>query len=736
MAGRDYRIGILLSLQDRMTARLDRMDRRATQLERTLTRINSRRINPTVTIRDQATAKLNSLNNKISAMSGRSISIGLGVAGAAGVAGAILETKNAVNLASNQEQAMIGFETMLGSAEKAQNMLKKLSDFANKTPFELPQLRDATKRMLAFGFAAKDIMPTLKSVGDAAAGLGMSGDDLNDIFYALGQIKTAGRVSAQDMMQLTTRGIPAWEILAEKMGKTVAEVRKMAELNDIDNIQALNWLIEGMGKRYPDMMAKQSRTLRGLWSTVKDVFNNRLLEGFGEGIARAILPRLEKMADFLMNNERGVSRLRQQFMDFGYRSAEAVMRAGEALADFLSDKEFTRLNWDQKVTFLADRAVQSLSDWMAGDGGKKLQALGIQAASVMGEAWLTGLSQMLKGGVKSIFSGNVVGGSSLLLFAMSVMGGSKLLKGARWMFGAGRGAAAGASLGGAAGAGAAGVAAGAGISRFGRVMNFMSRIAPFAFNPGWMMRTYRNIPGYRAVRSEYGVQAANSAFSHTAARVVPGLDALALKFASVGKTAGKLTRFLGPLLIALDFRKFTREGASNLEAAFVAIENFLTLGGAEWVINKEKKIKGHMGEGKFKKKLGEMNYDVAYLTSPEFRALVRYQQRNLKLGPGSLNAFDQENISRAKVIQSDYAFLNRFSNNKEVTSGADFRRMDRIGTKNSIKIDGTVPVMIKNKQTIPNITVVQHVNIKNTEANEIARETVNGIKQALAAILK
>lgn len=84
------------------------------------------------------------------------------------------------------EQTQVGFETMLGSAEKAKIFLEDLQDFAEKTPFSFTQLQEASQRMLALGFSAEKILPTLTSVGDAAAALGMGSEGIGRITLALG----------------------------------------------------------------------------------------------------------------------------------------------------------------------------------------------------------------------------------------------------------------------------------------------------------------------------------------------------------------------------------------------------------------------------------------------------------------------------------------------------------------------------------------------------------------------
>jgi len=92
----------------------------------------------------------------------------------------------AIDFNSMLQTAQIGFTTLLGSAEKAQAFLDEMASFAAKTPFEYPDLLEASKRMLAYGFAAENVLPTLRAVGDAAAALGAGNEGINRITLALG----------------------------------------------------------------------------------------------------------------------------------------------------------------------------------------------------------------------------------------------------------------------------------------------------------------------------------------------------------------------------------------------------------------------------------------------------------------------------------------------------------------------------------------------------------------------
>ncbi len=74
---------------------------------------------------------------------------------------------------------------MLGSAEKADKLLRELSDFSKKTPFELVGIRENAKQLLAMGVAQENIIPTLKALGDVASGLSVP---LERLTLAYGQV--------------------------------------------------------------------------------------------------------------------------------------------------------------------------------------------------------------------------------------------------------------------------------------------------------------------------------------------------------------------------------------------------------------------------------------------------------------------------------------------------------------------------------------------------------------------
>lgn len=200
---------------------------------------------------------------------------------------------------SRLQQAHIAFTTLLGDSGMADKFITRMKRFAEVTPFEFDGLEQAVQRLLAMGFTAEQALPTLRAVGDAVAGLGGSTEKLDRVTIALGQMMTAGRVNAQDMRQLTEAGIPAWLFLADAIGKTLAQTRKMAEEGLIPASVAIPAILEGMDKKFGGLMAKQARTAAGAFSTIRDAAL-QTISGAIEPLFNAMTVGLVGIADFLI----------------------------------------------------------------------------------------------------------------------------------------------------------------------------------------------------------------------------------------------------------------------------------------------------------------------------------------------------------------------------------------------------------------------------------------------------
>ena len=169
----------------------------------------------------------------------------LATAGIQGLGGAIEGLKaGAIGLNSTLQTAGIGFTAFAGSAGRADALLGQLQEHAATSA---GSFEDAVKgaRRFAAGFDAmggsvEQVIPLMRDVNTINQAFGVQAGSINRVNIALGQMLATGRVQSDEMNQLAEAGINAWGILAQASGKSVAELRKQAELGKITTAEFVN----------------------------------------------------------------------------------------------------------------------------------------------------------------------------------------------------------------------------------------------------------------------------------------------------------------------------------------------------------------------------------------------------------------------------------------------------------------------------------------------------------------
>lgn len=189
---------------------------------------------------------------------------------AAGFVG--LATK-AVKLSAQFEMTAVGFENLLGSAAASAAIMRDLEEFASTTPFFFQPLADSAKVLVAMGFAADNVVKSLRRIADATAAMGGGQELMDRMVLAIGQMAAKGAIAGEEMRQLAQAGIPGWTMLAEVLGKDVKEVMELAEERAINFQVAIDGLLTKMTEYYGGATEALSQTTYGLFSTLKDTVN-------------------------------------------------------------------------------------------------------------------------------------------------------------------------------------------------------------------------------------------------------------------------------------------------------------------------------------------------------------------------------------------------------------------------------------------------------------------------------
>ena len=208
----------------------------------------------------------------------------------------------AVKMASDFEMTKRSMTALVGNADVATAHLRDLEKFAATTPFEFTGLVDASKRMQAYGADVNSVIPMLENLGDAAMALGLKSDGLDRMTLAVGQIMAKGKLSAEEMRQLAETGLPAWQIMSEKMGISVAELMDRSKKGAVSSKAALDALFSGMSERYSGMMKAVAGEIPQQFSNMKDIISSIMRE-LGSEISDALdlKARLSKTTEWLGN---------------------------------------------------------------------------------------------------------------------------------------------------------------------------------------------------------------------------------------------------------------------------------------------------------------------------------------------------------------------------------------------------------------------------------------------------
>jgi len=262
----DIQYGIEISAEDKYTATLGKVVDVTNTFDKTVNNLNK-----TTKKLDEGTKSVNKLSGAFKKLGKAGIIPVVDAIGAMRLAIELLKKAIAgtVGIAAKFEQWSLSFEVMLGSAERARDAVKDLVDFAAKTPFQIPGIMASAKQLLAVGFEADQLIPTLKAVGDVASGLSVP---VERLILNLGQVKTQTYLTGRELRDFNIAGVPMTKALASALNKTEAEIKKMVERGEI-GFGSVMEAFKGMseeGGRFYNMMDRQNKTFLGQWSELKD----------------------------------------------------------------------------------------------------------------------------------------------------------------------------------------------------------------------------------------------------------------------------------------------------------------------------------------------------------------------------------------------------------------------------------------------------------------------------------
>lgn len=176
-----------------------------------------------------------------------------------------------LNATREMEDLTTQFVAFTGSAKGAELQLQKLQEFAATSPFELTEVAEANRTLLAFGSTTSESLEQVRQLGEVSAA---TGKDLGELATIFGQIQAEGKLTGERFNQLIERGVNIGPELAKSLGVASTSIRGLISDGAItaDAVAAAFQKMTAEGGQFFGATARLSQTVSGQLSTLKDAF--------------------------------------------------------------------------------------------------------------------------------------------------------------------------------------------------------------------------------------------------------------------------------------------------------------------------------------------------------------------------------------------------------------------------------------------------------------------------------
>ena len=311
---------------------------------------------------------------------------------------------NPINVADAYSSAKIGFSTLLGESA-GQRMMDDLDTFAKATPFKTSNVIGNAQKMMAMGWDTDTLLEDMEVIGNAAAATGKLDQGLESIVRALAQIKTKGKLSTEELNQLSEAGIAAKAMLAEQLGygtgdKGIAAMAADLEDGLIGSEQAIQAILAGM-RQYDGMMdSMANETVDGLIAQMQDAFEISVVRKWGQGLQDGAKRGFGTVIELLDEAEAALGEFGDMLYEIGHTASNFVADKFENMVsrvlEITDTFEFKNASLKDKISMLWHGVIADpLKEWWEEGGRDKTAATAGKIGKWMGETLTKGLLAVL-----------------------------------------------------------------------------------------------------------------------------------------------------------------------------------------------------------------------------------------------------------------------------------------------------------------------------------------------------
>lgn len=219
-------------------------------------------------------------------------------------AGAIVASLKAYSDLRNQ---LVRLEVQFGSTAIAAQKFAEIRLLAAQSPLQTSDLMSAATVLAQYGINAKELIPILSKLSEISMG---DASRMEGLARAFAQVKAAGRLMGQEVLQFTNSGFNPLNAMAQHLAKTFGGLaqdhmpwlKKQMEEGKIaaQDVADTLTMVTSKGGQFFEQNKKQAEELTAKYNALIDSIK-KLGEAFGEMLAPMAKPAMSK-ATFIFEN--------------------------------------------------------------------------------------------------------------------------------------------------------------------------------------------------------------------------------------------------------------------------------------------------------------------------------------------------------------------------------------------------------------------------------------------------
>jgi len=189
-----------------------------------------------------------------------------------------------------RQQILTSFSVLAGSKGAGDSLAQDLIKYQKETILG-PEVFKNAQTMMGFGFKSTEVMDNLKMLGDVSMG---DADKLGSLTLAFSQIRAAGKLQGQDLLQLVNAGFNPLEQISKRTGKSIGELKdEMASGNiSFSQVQQAFKDATSEGGKFNNMLSTIAQTPAGKMQALSGAWNE-----FKINAGSAFMPLISTVID-------------------------------------------------------------------------------------------------------------------------------------------------------------------------------------------------------------------------------------------------------------------------------------------------------------------------------------------------------------------------------------------------------------------------------------------------------